>query len=124
MSTAEEALLSVVLVYAPKPRSVVELSIQVPRQCTVAQALALSGIAHTYPEVEDLLGQGAGHHLSCGIWGRKVSLHQALSMNDRIEIYRGLLVDPKTARRERFKKQGARVAGLFAKRRAGAKAGY
>jgi len=124
MFTVEEALLSVVLVYAPKSRSVVELSIQVPRQCTVAQALNLSGIAHMYPEVDDLLGQGVGHHLSCGIWGRKVSLQQALSMNDRIEIYRGLLVDPKTARRERFKKQGARVAGLFAKRRAGAKAGY
>ena len=124
MSTAEKDLLSVVLVYAHKPRSAVELSIQVPPRCTVAQALELSSIAQTYPEVEDLLGQGAGNQLSCGIWGRKVTLQQALSMNDRIEIYRGLLVDPKTARRERFKKQGARVAGLFAKRRTGAKAGY
>jgi len=28
------------------------------------------------------------------------------------------------ARRERFQKQGAKTAGLFAKRRAGAKPGY
>jgi len=33
-------------------------------------------------------------------------------------------VDPKVARRERFARQGAKTAGLFAKRRAGAKAGY
>jgi hypothetical protein len=33
-------------------------------------------------------------------------------------------VDPKVARRERFKKQGARGTGLFAKRRKGGKAGY
>jgi putative ubiquitin-RnfH superfamily antitoxin RatB of RatAB toxin-antitoxin module len=43
---------------------------------------------------------------------------------DRVEIYRGLRVDPKVARRERFNRQGAKRAGLFAKTRAGAKAGY
>ena len=124
MSTADAAQMTVLLVYAPKPRTVLELAIQVPLLCTVSQALELSGIAQTYPEIEGLLTPDAGQHLSCGVWGRKVTLQQALRMNDRIEIYRGLLVDPKTARRERFKKQGARVAGLFAKRRAGAKAGY
>ncbi|MGH8819682.1 MAG: RnfH family protein, partial [Rhodoferax sp.] len=31
---------------------------------------------------------------------------------------------PKVARRERFRKQGARTAGLFAKKRPGAKPGY
>jgi sulfur carrier protein len=43
---------------------------------------------------------------------------------DRVEVYRGLKVDPKVARRERFRSQGARAAGLFAKRRPGAKPGY
>ncbi|MBW8723026.1 MAG: RnfH family protein, partial [Polaromonas sp.] len=43
---------------------------------------------------------------------------------DRLEIYRGLRVDPKVARRERFNRQGVKRAGLFAKTRAGAKAGY
>jgi putative ubiquitin-RnfH superfamily antitoxin RatB of RatAB toxin-antitoxin module len=41
-----------------------------------------------------------------------------------VEVYRELLVDPKVARRERFRKQGSRAAGLFARRKPGAKAGY
>ena len=58
------------------------------------------------------------------IWGQPTGLEQLLSSNDRLEIVRGLRVDPKVARRERFQKQGARTAGLFAHRRAGAKPGY
>jgi len=41
-----------------------------------------------------------------------------------VEIWRPLRVDPKLARRERFGRQGARSAGLFAKRRPGSKPGY
>ena len=59
-----------------------------------------------------------------GIWGRKARLQQLLRDGDRVELYRPLQVDPKVARRERFARQGARAAGLFAKKRAGAKAGY
>ena len=59
-----------------------------------------------------------------GLWGRSVAGTQEVAAGDRIEIYRPLLVDPKRARRERFKRQGTRGAGLFAKRRPGAKAGY
>jgi uncharacterized protein len=43
---------------------------------------------------------------------------------DHVNLSRGLLVDPMVARRERFAKQGARSAGLFSKRRPGAKPGY
>jgi len=39
-------------------------------------------------------------------------------------LWRPLRVDPKLARRERFGQQGARAAGLFARRRPGAKPGY
>ena len=59
-----------------------------------------------------------------GVWGRKQGWDHQLREGDRVEIYRPLLVDPKVARRERFQKQGARTAGLFAKRRPEAKAGY
>jgi putative ubiquitin-RnfH superfamily antitoxin RatB of RatAB toxin-antitoxin module len=58
------------------------------------------------------------------IWGKPVELTQALQENDRIEWLRGLRVDPKVARRERFQSQGRRTAGLFARQRPGAKAGY
>ena len=47
-----------------------------------------------------------------------------LQLQDRVEVYRALKVDPKVARRERFAKQGARTTGLFASKRPGAKAGY
>ena len=64
--------------------------------------------------------------LMIGIWGQKTDADQRLENGDRLEIYRPLVVDPKVARRLRFKGQGAKnkSAGLFAKRRDGAKAGY
>jgi putative ubiquitin-RnfH superfamily antitoxin RatB of RatAB toxin-antitoxin module len=62
--------------------------------------------------------------LNTGIWGKRYALSQKLKDDDRIEIYRPLRVDPKVARRERFTRQGAKRAGLFANKRVGAKAGY
>ena len=60
-----------------------------------------------------------------GVWGKKVASSHILRDRDRLEVYRPLTVDPKVARRERFVRQGAKkAAGLFAKRRLGAKAGY
>ena len=56
--------------------------------------------------------------------GKKTNPDHALRDLDRIEICRALTVDPKVARRERFQKQGSSRAGLFSKRRAGAKPGY
>lgn len=58
------------------------------------------------------------------VWGKKVELTKPLKDGDRLELLRPLTVDPKEARRMRFDKQGSRAAGLFAKRRQGAKAGY
>ena len=65
-------------------------------------------------------GEGEG----VGIWGRKAAPSQVLRERDRVELARPLLVDPKVARRERFRRQGSRAAGLFASRRPGAKPGY
>jgi putative ubiquitin-RnfH superfamily antitoxin RatB of RatAB toxin-antitoxin module len=70
-----------------------------------------------FPEIDNL-------RIPLGIWGRKVGLSHVLRNQDRVEVYRPLRVDPKVARRERFTKQGARSAGLFVKRRVGAKPGY
>ena len=58
------------------------------------------------------------------VWGKPVEPLHVLKDGDRLEVLRPLRVDPKVARRERFQKQGAKTAGLFAKRRAGAKPGY
>ena len=59
--------------------------------------------------------------LTIGIWGRKAALDQLLRDGDRVELYRSLRVDPKLARRERFRMQGTRAAGLFARDRNDAK---
>lgn len=111
---ADPALVQVVVVVSPAPREVREVVLTLPAGATVAQALESSG----------LLAPGACEPGNVGVWRRKAALTQVLRNHDRVEVYRPLLVDPKAARRERFARQGARSAGLFAKRRAGAKAGY
>jgi putative ubiquitin-RnfH superfamily antitoxin RatB of RatAB toxin-antitoxin module len=111
------APLRINLVYSPAPRQVREWSLELPAGATVARALAASGVLDEFAELR------AGRPV-LGIWGRKTTPGHVLRDQDRIEIYRGLRVDPKVARRERFNRQGAKRAGLFAKTRAGAKAGY
>lgn len=118
MAKAEgDARLKVSLVYSPAPRQVREWVLELAGGTTVAQALAASGILREFPALRDA-------HPVLGIWGRKTTPGHVLLEGDRLEIYRGLRVDPKIARRERFNRQGAKRAGLFAKTRAGAKAGY
>ena len=85
---------------------------------TVRQAVQASGCCTAFPELD--LSARDGWRL--GPQGRLRA--RSCANGDRVEIYRPLQVDPKVARRERFRKQGARTAGLFAHKRAGAKAGY
>jgi putative ubiquitin-RnfH superfamily antitoxin RatB of RatAB toxin-antitoxin module len=61
--------------------------------------------------------------LPVGVWGRKARLDHVLREGDRVEIYRPLQIDPKLARRERFRKQGVRAAGLFARGKGDRKTG-
>jgi putative ubiquitin-RnfH superfamily antitoxin RatB of RatAB toxin-antitoxin module len=96
------------------PRQTQEWSIDLPEGSTVADALAASGCA----------APDATAPLLMGVWGKRCKPTRLLREGDRVEIYRGLRVDPKVARRERFQGQGVRRAGLFAKRRPGAKPGY
>jgi putative ubiquitin-RnfH superfamily antitoxin RatB of RatAB toxin-antitoxin module len=107
----------VTIAYSPAPRQVREWTVDVPLGCNARQAIAQCGLLE---EFTDLTLDG----LNAGIWGKRFSLNHKLKDNDRIEIYRPLRVDPKVARRERFTRQGAKRAGLFANKRVGAKAGY
>lgn len=112
-----EMEIDVLVAYAPAARQVSEIALRLPAGSTVAQALEASGLAGQHPEL-DLL------HAPVGVWGRKAARDQVLRALDRVEVYRGLRVDPKVARRERFVRQGAGRAGLFARKRPGAKTGY
>ena len=109
--------LAITLLYSPAPRQVRQWDLNLPPGSIVAEAIAASGVLLEFPEL-------AAGRLSVGIWGRKTSLRKLLQQQDRLEIYRPLRVDPKIARRERFNKQGVKKSGLFATKRAGAKAGY
>ena len=112
-----DTLLQLSVVYAPKAREWVEVKLSLPAPSTVLHALQQSGLLLQFPEIDHL-------HALLGVWGRRVKLDHHLRDLDRIEIYRPLRVDPKVARRERFARQGSRGAGLFVKKRVGAKAGY
>lgn len=106
------------LAYSPAPREVIECELELAAGCTLEAALQASGWLQEHPELADPDAIGRG------IWGRKAAPGTVLREGDRIEFWRGLRVDPKVARRERFQSQGARNAGLFARRRQGAKQGY
>lgn len=108
---------TITVAWSPGPRQVHEWSVQLPQGATVRDAVQASGLAAAFPALD---WQAA----DVGIWGRRAAWEQVVRDGDRVEIYRPLRVDPKVARRERFNQQGARSAGLFARRRAGAKAGY
>ena len=112
--------MKVTLIYSPSHRVVREWAFQVKQHSTLADALLKTSLFAEFPDLEALI-----HNPSMlGVWGKAATPAQILHDNDRIEIYRELRVDPKTARRERFNKQGAKMAGLFSGMRRGGKAGY
>jgi len=116
-SMESDPVIEVTVVYSPAPRQVQQVVLELSAPWDVLHALRQSGLLEKFPEIDhaDIL---------LGIWGRLSGLREPLREHDRVEVYRPLRVDPKVARRERFVKQGARGAGLFAKKRSGAKAGY
>ena len=87
-------MINIVVAFAQVDRQI-ELSLQVEINCNVAVAIRRSGILQQFPEI-DLANSVVG------IWSKKVNLDHALQEGDRIEIYRPLLIDPKTARRLRL----------------------
>lgn len=109
--------IQVTVVYSPAPREVREIALTLEVGATVQQALLASGLEALVPTLD--LKKAV-----VGVWGRKVGVEQVLHAHERVEVYRPLRVNPKTARRERFSQQGSRGVGLFATKRAGAKAGY
>ncbi|GAB5100118.1 RnfH family protein [Caballeronia sp. LP006] len=64
---------------------------------TVREAIEVSGVLKQHPEI-DLSTQ------KVGVFGKAQPLDTALSDFDRVEIYRPLKVDPKTARLRRVAK--------------------
>jgi putative ubiquitin-RnfH superfamily antitoxin RatB of RatAB toxin-antitoxin module len=114
--------LEVTAVFSPVAGQVHEHTLQFDAGSTINDAL---DSLRCRPGFESLQNSDMDT-IAVGIWGKTMPLRCVLQHGDRLEIYRPLSVDPKVARRLRFKGQGVKVksAGLFATRRDGAKAGY
>jgi len=91
--------LKVEVCYAKENRQVV-IALAVPVDATVLYALQSSKILQQFPEI-DL------ERNRVGIFGKLTSLNSCLQDHDRIEIYRALKNDPKSARRKRAIQQNA-----------------
>lgn len=94
--------IGVELVYCPGPGQVDIVAMTLPGGTTVAAALQASGLL--------LRHQLATEGLQLGIWCKACSPDATLRDRDRIEIYRALQVDPKEARRLRYKRSRGKGA--------------
>ena len=103
MASAESVVLAIELVYAESPQRLHRLGLSLPAGSTVADALRASGW-------RELLGAGVLDGLRLGVWGRTCEPQAVLRDHDRIELYRPLQVDPKEARRQRYRRDGMRRA--------------
>jgi len=89
--------LTVEVVHSPAARQVSVVRVRLDFGATVGDALAASR----------LFGAEAGlpSGLTVGVWGRRQALDTPLRDGDRVEVWRALTVDPKEARRLRYKGQ-------------------
>lgn len=71
-------------------------NVELPGGATVADAVRAAGLESALP-----MGEA---QRSLGIWGRIATLDAPLRDGDRVELYRPLTVDPKEARRLRYKR--------------------
>lgn len=117
---------TITLCCAALPRQAQQVTVTTAAGTTVRQLLLqYASQSDSTDAVSRMAEQAQAGTLQCGIWNARATLDTVLQNGDRLEIYRPLTADPKTARRERFARQGgAKTAGLFSKRRPGAKAGY
>ncbi|HEX6704263.1 MAG TPA: RnfH family protein [Albitalea sp.] len=92
----QAAQIAVVVAYSPGPREIDLSELVLAAGATLHDALRASGVLERHPGI-DL----ATHKV--GIWGRVRALDAPLREGDRVEVYRPLKVDPKEARRQRYR---------------------
>ncbi len=95
MARDEGARLHIEVVYCARPGHCDLVTLQLTEGGTLLDAVRSSGLMqrHGLDALE----------LRAGIWSRVQPLDTLLRDRDRVEIYRGLQVDPKEARRLRYK---------------------
>jgi putative ubiquitin-RnfH superfamily antitoxin RatB of RatAB toxin-antitoxin module len=120
-----EPLIDITVCWSLQARQIHEQSVRLPEGATLEAAVdACMALCQSSDPVLTAADLGKLKFMQPGIWGRKAEWTSALRSGDRVELYRPLMVDPKVARRQRFKRQGKGRTGLFANRKSGAAAGY
>ena len=92
-----DSTLRIEVAFSVAPRQVEVAALELPAGSNVADALRGSGLLERHGLAAD--------SLACGVWGRHQPLTGLLRDGDRVELYRPLTVDPKEARRLRYKRQ-------------------
>lgn len=100
-------MLRVEVVYSDGPRSTWCWRGELPEGASLEDALRASGLLQMHRDLDPA-------RCAVGVWGRKQALRDALRDRDRVEVYRPLKVDPKEARRLRYRQH---LAGLEARRK-------
>jgi len=85
------------IAYALVDKQVI-LTEKVSPDSTIEEAIHLSGVLEQFPEIN--LNEN-----KVGVFGKLKKLDSTLLENDRIEIYRPLIADPKESRRKRAAKK-------------------
>lgn len=93
--------IGVEVVYPAGPHQVLVCALRLPAGSTAAEALRASGLAQR-------LGAALLDTLTLGLWGRACAPDTVLRDRDRLELLRPLRVDPKEARRLRYRRDGLR----------------
>jgi putative ubiquitin-RnfH superfamily antitoxin RatB of RatAB toxin-antitoxin module len=96
MGPAEAPLLRIEVAYSPGPGQVEVVPLRLPQGTRLLQAVVASGLCERHALDAD--------QLRTGLWGRPQPADALLRDQDRVEIYRPLKVDPKEARRLRYKR--------------------
>lgn len=91
--------MNIEVVYCPQPGRCDQVQLVLPDGACVHDAVVASGLCQRHGLVAE--------SVETGIWGRKQPQQGALREHDRVEIYRPLRVDPKEARRLRYKRARA-----------------
>ncbi|MFN3887355.1 MAG: RnfH family protein [Aquabacterium sp.] len=107
MALVDASRIRVEIVVSVAPRTVQRVMVELAHGASLRDAVEASGLMGQI-EGLDAAGLAAGVW-SAGVWGRKERAGQMLRDGDRVELVRQLKVDPKAARRLRYRSQGEKI---------------
>jgi putative ubiquitin-RnfH superfamily antitoxin RatB of RatAB toxin-antitoxin module len=90
-------MVRVEVAFSAKERAVDLVALTLPAGATVRDAVTAAGLLERHGLAADAV--------RCGVWGRRCAWEHLLREGDRVELTRALAVDPKEARRLRYKGQ-------------------